>query len=283
MLKTFRILCFFLSLSWIAQAAKVDTLVVYSKAMQKNLKNAVVLPSGYQAGKPMRVLYLLHGFSDSFDAWLTKPLPDKQLLSQMADKYNTIIVCPDGGYGSWYLDSPVSKEFQYETYIIKELIPNVDSKYKTMASREGRLISGLSMGGHGALYLAGRNPSIFIAAGSIAGALDISSINAERGGDIDKWFTKLLGPVTQYADRYKAHSVIHMTEKFKSSGLKLIVDCGTSDFLYEANKAFHKKMLEEGIPHEYTERPGEHNWTYFVNSLEYHMIFFQKVLAQLPQ
>jgi S-formylglutathione hydrolase FrmB len=251
--------------------------------MKKNLKNAVVLPGSYQSGKPMRVLYLLHGFSDPFDAWLTKPLPEKGLVSQMADKYNTIIVCPDGGYGSWYLDSPVTKEFQYETYIIKELIPTVDSKYKTIASREGRLISGLSMGGHGALYLAGRNPSTFIAAGSIAGALDISSINAERGGDIEKWFTRLLGPVTQNAERYKEHSVINMTGKFKSSGLKLIVDCGTSDFLYEANKAFHKKMLEEGVPHEYTERPGEHNWPYFANSLEYHMIFFQKALAQLPQ
>src|SRR5690349_5873 len=129
MLKSFKILCFCLCLAWTAQAAKVDTLAVYSKAMQKNLKNAVVLPSGYQSGKPMRVLYLLHGFSDSFDAWLTKPSLDKQLVSLMADKYNTIIVCPDGGYGSWYLDSPVSKDFQYETYIIKELIPTVDSKY----------------------------------------------------------------------------------------------------------------------------------------------------------
>ncbi len=97
------------------------------------------------------------------------------------------------------------------------------------------------------------------------------------------WFTKLLGDPTQHMDRYKAHSVMHMTDKLKASGLKLIIDCGTADFLYKTNKAFHQKMLEEGVPHEYTERPGEHNWLYFANSLEYHLVFFQKVLAQLPQ
>ena len=163
MIKTVQLFCVCLFISFISQAAKVDTLTVYSKAMKKNLKNAVTLPSGYTTGKPLRVLYLLHGFSDSFDAWLTKA-PDKDLVGKMADKYNMIIVCPDGGYGSWYLNSPKAKDFQYETYIIKELIPAVDSKYKTFAAREGRFISGLSMGGHGALYLAGRNPNLFVAA-----------------------------------------------------------------------------------------------------------------------
>jgi S-formylglutathione hydrolase FrmB len=251
--------------------------------MKKNLKNAVVLPANYTSGKSLRVLYLLHGFSDSFNAWLTKPLPDKQLVSKMADKYNLIIVCPDGGFGSWYLDSPEAKDFQFETFIINELIPEVDKKYKTISSREGRLISGLSMGGHGALYLAGRNSDKFIAAGSIAGALDLAAIARDRQGDIQNWFVKLLGNPSQQAERYNAHSVMHMTDKLKASGLKLIIDCGTSDFLYETNKAFHQKMLQEGVPHEYTERPGEHNWLYFANSLEYHLVFFQKVLAQLSQ
>jgi S-formylglutathione hydrolase FrmB len=149
--------------------------------MKKQLKAAVVVPAGYTSVKPIRVLYLLHGFSDSFNAWLTKPVPDKQLVNKLADAYNLLIVCPDGGYGSWYLDSPVDKNFQYETFIIQELIPHIDKKYKTIASKEGRLISGLSMGGHGALYLAARNPDKFIAAGSIAGAVDLEAIAKESG------------------------------------------------------------------------------------------------------
>jgi S-formylglutathione hydrolase FrmB len=282
MFKTAQLFCVCLFISVVSQAARVDTLTVYSKSMKKNLKNAVTFPSANTSGKPLQVLYLLHGFSDSFDAWLTKA-PDKDLVGKMADKYNMIIVCPDGGYGSWYLDSPKDKGFQYETYIIKELIPTVDSKYKTIAAREGRFISGLSMGGHGALYLAGRNPSTFVAAGSIAGALDMSVTAVERKGEITDWFQKLLGDPAANTQVYKDHSVMHMTNKLKASGLKLIIDCGTSDFLYKNNKDFHAKMLAEGVPHEYTERPGEHNWAYFANSLEYHMVFFQKVLTQLPQ
>jgi S-formylglutathione hydrolase FrmB len=251
--------------------------------MNKNLKAAVVLPVGYTSGKPVQVLYLLHGFSDSFNAWLTKPLPDKQLVSKLADTYNLLIVCPDGGYGSWYLNSPETKEFQYETFIIQELIPHIEKQYKTIAGREGRLISGLSMGGHGALYLAARNPDKFIAAGSIAGAVDLASIAKDRGGDIKKWLTTLLGDMQQYPDRYKAHSVMYMTDKLKASGLKLIIDCGTSDFLFESNKALHHKLLNAGIAHHYIERPGEHNWHYFADALEYHLVFFKKVLALSPQ
>jgi S-formylglutathione hydrolase FrmB len=265
------------------QAATVDTLTIHSKSMNKNIKAAVVMPAVYTSGKPLQVLYLLHGFSDSFNAWLTKPLPDKQLLNKMADTYHLLIVCPDGGYGSWYLDSPLKKEFQYETFIIQELIPQIDKKYKTIAGREGRLISGLSMGGHGALYLAARNPDKFLAAGSIAGAVDLEAIARERGGDIEKWLTNLLGDVNQQQDRYKAHSVIHLTGKLKDAGLKLIIDCGTSDFLFEHNKALHQKLLQEGIAHHYIERPGEHNWQYFADALEYHLVFFKKSLARPSQ
>jgi S-formylglutathione hydrolase FrmB len=269
--------------SFSVQAATVDTLTIHSKSMNKNLKAAVVIPAVYTSGKPLQVLYLLHGFSDSFNAWLTKPLPDKQLLNKMADTYHVLIVCPDGGYGSWYLDSPLKKEFQYETFIIQELIPYIDKKYKTVAGREGRLITGLSMGGHGALYLAARNPDKFLAAGSIAGAVDLEAIARERGGDIEKWLTNLLGDVNQQQDRYKAHSVIHLTGKLKDAGLKLIIDCGTSDFLFEHNKALHQKLLQEGIAHHYIERPGEHNWQYFADALEYHLVFFKKSLARPSQ
>src|SRR5688500_17519051 len=86
-----------------SQAATVDTLSIRSKSMNKQLKAAVVVPASYTSGKPLRVLYLLHGFSDSFNAWLTKSVPDKELVNKIADTYNVLIVCPDGGYGSWYL------------------------------------------------------------------------------------------------------------------------------------------------------------------------------------
>jgi S-formylglutathione hydrolase FrmB len=262
------------------QAARIDTLTVRSNAMNKDVKAAVALPAAYDGNKSLPVMYLLHGFSDTFRAWLTLP-PEKGLVARLADQYGVIIVMPDGGYGSWYLDSPLDKSSQYETFIARELVAHVDGKYKTISRREGRLITGLSMGGHGALYLAARHPDLYAAAGSIAGAVDISN----RGwfsNPIREWFVKLLGDPVQYPDRYREHSVLYLTDRFKTGNVKLIIDCGTKDFLFESNKALHAKLLEAGIPHDYTERPGQHNWAYFSNSLDYHMVFFRKVLANSP-
>jgi len=87
----------------------------------------------------------------------------------MADRYGAIIVTPDGGVDSWYFDSPVDPTYRYETFVTQELIPYIDKLYKTVADRSGRAIAGLSMGGHGALYLAIRHQELFAAAGSMSG------------------------------------------------------------------------------------------------------------------
>ena len=74
---------------------------------------------------------------------------------------------------SWYWNSPVDPKSQYETFISDELIKAIDSKYKTIKNRTGRAITGLSMGGHGALYLAIKHQDVFGAAGSMSGGVDI--------------------------------------------------------------------------------------------------------------
>jgi S-formylglutathione hydrolase FrmB len=125
------------------------------------------------------------------------------------------------------------------------------------------------------LYLAGRHPELFLAAGSISGALDLS--RDLDNASIQQWFSKILGPASENEDRYRDNSVFYMTDKLKASGLKLTIDVGTSDFLFNVNKDFHQKLLSEGIEHDYAERPGEHNWKYFSSSLEYHLLFFLKV------
>ncbi len=270
--RTKLMLAFFLLLASISEAAKVDTIPVFSSSMNRQIYNAVVLPYDYDTTHTFPVVYLLHGLTDNYSAWLTLP-PNKQLLSELADRYGYIIVCPDGGYRSFYLNSPVDKNSQYETYITKELIPYVDKIYKTIPARKGRFITGLSMGGHGALYLAIRNPDLFQAAGSISGVLDLTRKQADW---ITKEMVKVLGDPVQHADWYKAHSVYYQTNKLKASGLRVILDCGLKDFLYDINREFHKKCLDEAIAHDYIERPGQHSWTYFSNALEYHLVFFKK-------
>ncbi|WP_242927915.1 alpha/beta hydrolase [Pontibacter vulgaris] len=259
------------------QAAKVDTLVINSPAMQKTLKAGIVTPDGYKKRKngPYPVLYLLHGYSGNFSNWLKVP-PQKDLLKTMADKYQVIIVTPDGGYSSWYFNSPTDRASQYETFITQELVTDIDKKYKTIKEKNGRFISGLSMGGHGALYLAARHPELYLAAGSMSGSVNIAAIDRAK---LLKSIEAVLGPKQENQERFQENSIVHMVPQLKQSGVSFMIDCGVDDFLIEDNRELHRRLVAEKVPHDYTERPGAHSWGYWGNALEYHLLFFRKVRA----
>lgn len=175
-----------------AFAAKVDTLQIASASMGKTYKAAVVLPNSYAKGKASYpVVYLLHGAYGTFSDWLKKT-PNPNAVKDLSDQYNLIFVLPEGEKFSFYLDSPVSKESQFETFITTEVVAQVDANYRTVASKKGRVITGLSMGGHGALYLSGRHPDLYAAAGSMSGALDMGGLPDRDGLDNAN---KLMAPV----------------------------------------------------------------------------------------
>lgn len=271
-------LLLFLCLSILAaEAAKVDTLVIQSPSMQKTLKAGVVTPDSYRKKKngPYPVLYLLHGYSGNFSNWLKVP-PQKELLQAMADKYQLIIVTPDGGYSSWYYDSPLDKTSQYETFVAQELVQLIDTKYRTIRDRNGRFISGLSMGGHGALYLAARHPELYLAAGSMSGSVNIAAIDRQS---LLQSIEAVLGPKQENQHRFEENSIVHMVPQLKQSGVQLVIDCGVDDFLIEDNRELHRRLVAEKVAHDYTERPGAHSWAYWGNSLEHHLLFFQKARA----
>ena len=96
------------------RAQWVDTVSVYSPSMDKQVKNLVILPEGYEADPARRypVVYLLHGYNNRYDSWLRKTKPE---LPRTATAYGTIIVCPDGA-SSWYWDSPKDPSYRYETF-----------------------------------------------------------------------------------------------------------------------------------------------------------------------
>src|SRR4051812_22461735 len=153
-----------------SRAGNTDTIAVYSKAMHKNIPCVVITPAGYKkAGHHYPVLYLLHGYGGNYAQW-SKTAPQ---LSARADEMNMIIVCPDGGIGSWWLDSPIDSAFRYETFVAAELVGYIDSRYPTMANRAHRAITGLSMGGHGGFYLGIRHKDLFGACGATSGGVDI--------------------------------------------------------------------------------------------------------------
>ena len=250
----------------VLSAAQLDTLRIPSPSMHKTISAVIVIPDAYHEGRErFPVVYLLHGYSGSYRDW-AKHLD----LRPLADRYGFILICPDGGYNSWYLDSPLDVASQYETHIIKEVIPFVDNHYRTIRGKNGRAITGLSMGGHGALYLAARHPGLFYAAASMSGGVDLTY-------STKKWEIALkLGPYKKYPDRWHRNSVVNMIDQLKKAGLKLLVDCGVKDIFINNNRQLHQKLLNAGVDHDYVERPGGHSWAYWINALEYHLLFFYK-------
>lgn len=267
---------------WYAQASTVDSLDVPSAVMNKAYKAAVVLPASYANSKAAYpVLYLLHGGSGHFNDWLNKT-PDKMLVKNLADQFNIIIVMPEGETFGWYLDSPVDPTNKFETYITKEVIQKIDNTYRTVKSNKGRVITGLSMGGHGAMYLSSRHPDLFCAAGTMSGAMDMNytrfRVNEDFAKSLKDRFQKLLGTADTSNDVYIKNSIINMVDAIKKNGMPVIIDCGVDDFLIEANRELHHRLVFNNVPHDYTERPGAHTWEYWENSLPYHLLFFSKVL-----
>jgi len=259
-------------------AAKVDTLQIASPAMGKTYKAAVVLPNSYaKSNSSYPVLYLLHGAYGTFSDWLKKT-PNTSMVKDLADRYNIIIVMPDGEVFSFYIDSPVNKSSQFETYITGEVVQKIDQTYRTVANKKGRAISGLSMGGHGALYLSGQHPDLYCAAGSMSGVVDMGGIpDRDTSENTNKLMAPVFGSQGATREQYSSYAVINMIGKLKSNQLPLIIDCGVSDFLIESNRELHRRMVYHQIPHDYIERPGAHTWDYWENALPFHVVFFNKI------
>ena len=253
-------------------AGQVDTLEIYSAAMQKSIRCVVIRPDTYNStADPYPVVYLLHGWSGDYTGWLG----DAPHLQQLVDRYNLLIVCPDGGYDSWYLDSPVDTTVRYETHITHEVVDYIDYYYNTIRSPQSRAIAGLSMGGHGAMFLASRHPELYGAAGSMAGGLDL------RGFKKNNWDLQgVLGrPETQW-ENWERYSVVNAVSQFQKNQQALIIDCGVGDFFLEANREMHQRLLAAGVAHEYTERPGEHNGEYWSGAVEFQILFFARFFGR---
>ena len=252
-------------------AAHVDTLLVKSPSMKKEIQVVVVIPDkalGQQA-VACPVIYMLHGHGGNAKTWITV----KPELPQIADEKGIIFICPDGA-NSWYWDSPKNPQYRYETFVTKELVNYIDRHYKTIADRKGRAITGLSMGGHGAMWSAIRHKELFGAAGTTSGGMDIRPFPKN-------WeMSKQLGDKDTNPKVWDEHTVMTQIDKLQKGDLAIIVDCGEADFFLEVNKQFHNRLLEKGIEHDFITRPGTHNGTYWNNSIDYQILFFSKFFGK---
>ena len=222
----------------------------FSKALQKMTAATIILPESDTPG-PYPTLYLLHGLSDDHTAWQRRTSIERYVQGTPL-----IVVMPDSGRG-FYTDAVAGPA--YETAIVENLRSYVETVFNASASRGARCLSGLSMGGYGAVKLALRRPDLFCSATSLSGALGFSHwpLRDDAWGDEMKRIigdSAAGGPNDLYA----------LSESVAASDRPAIrIDCGVDDFLIEDNRAFHKHLDKLGIPHEYEEYPGAHTWDYW--------------------
>ena len=235
-----------------------------SKLMGRKINYGVLLPANYEAGastgRRYPVLYLLHGLTGHFDNWFEK----SAILDHIKDR-DVIVVAAEGEDG-WYTDSQANERDKYESYIIKELIPEIDAKYRTLARRDSRFIAGLSMGGYGAIKFGLKYPEMFSVVGSFSGAIGAATITEKTfPGSIGKTIDSILGP-SDSATR-KANDpfeIIRGTTPDKIKSYPFIyLDCGSEDFLFPNNREFVSLLVEKKVPHEFRQLPGGHTWTYW--------------------
>lgn len=248
---------------------RVSTEELNSRLMGRKMPYRVILPEAYwsksETGRRFGVIYLLHGLTGHFDNWTDRT----QLIDHSAD-YDLIIVTPEGENG-WYTDNLTKDGQMYESYVIKELIPEIDKRYRTIDRKDHRAIAGLSMGGYGALKFGLKYPDVFSVAGSFSGALGAASVTEkEIPGAIGRTIDAIFGPAG--TETRKANDLFDMIRRATPDKIKsypfLYLDCGAEDLLFQNNRDFADLLLEKKVPHEFRYRPGSHNWKYWNEQVE---------------
>src|SRR6185437_16621344 len=148
------------------QHSLVSNAVFHSVSLAREMHYRILLPRSYENGGRFPVLYLLHGIYGDYKNWDTRTG-----LENYVKNLNIIIVMPDAD-DSWYTNSATVPADKFEDYIAKDLIAEIDEKYRTIHDGHQRAIAGLSMGGYGAVKFGIKYPELFAFAGSLSGALD---------------------------------------------------------------------------------------------------------------
>ncbi len=275
---------FLLSLSSFALAqssvAKYEYFYLQSDLMWRKMPYRVIYPKDCFESKDKRyaVIYLLHGLSGNYKNWT-----ERTDVLRHALEYDFLIVTVEGENG-WYVDSSVKPNSFYESYIVKELIPEVDRKFRTVADRRYRIIAGLSMGGYGAIKFGLKYPDKFAIVGSFSGALAATSINEKKTLE---WIAKsLLDAFGETgSETRKANDIFQIVQNLSEEKIKALpfiyLDCGTEDFLFKDNQEFARLLAEKKVRHEYRQLPGAHTWSYWNSQLQQFLLLSKKFIEEL--
>jgi putative tributyrin esterase len=229
---------------------------------------AVLLPNGYDAtSKRYPVLFLLHGGGQTHTAF-----PSRGWFTREAAAREMIVVLPNGGR-SFFANAAGLAEARYEDLIARDLVEYVDTHYRTLATREGRAIAGISMGGFGSALIALRHPDLFGTAGPLSAPL--ASARAEGG---DGGASRLVFGAPGSDERRARDPLTLVTQLVPDRAPYFYVACGLGDPLLGASREFVRQLAARNLPHRAVEVPGGHTWAVWDEQLK---AFFD-VLATRP-
>jgi len=214
------------------------------------------------ANRPIKTLFLLHGYTGDADNWVPWYL---------ADKYNFAVVIPNGENSFW-LDG-ISTGHAFCKFLGEELLEYVRRVFGLAQTKEDTYIMGLSMGGFGALHTALYYPDKFGHATALSPALivhEVANLKEGEGNVIAnyEYFRECFGNPTKVLE--SDNNPEKLIKKIKAEGKKcpeIYMACGFDDNLLEPNREFHKFLESEGIEHTYVEDEGKHDmefWSRYV-------------------
>ena len=283
-----------LASSALAQS-RIDCSALNSRILQRSVRYCVYLPSGYDAGAklPARlypVLYFLHGLGDNeqtlFNSGGWTLLDDLRNQHKMGD---FLIVAPDARR-TFYINSADGK-VRYSDFFLEEFMPYIESKYRIRKGRSGRAISGVSMGGYGALRLAFAHPELFSAASAQSAALITDSpqeLDAamQSGSPLAGVLAAVFGnPINP--SHWNANSVFMLARQHTPALRQQAIyfNCGQNDnYGFEKGAAaLDAQLKKENVKHEYRPYSGDHSLTYFLSHFAEVMEFHSQAFGLLKE
>ncbi len=246
----------------------IETVEFESEALSGTGRMNVLVPDTGKARYP--TVYMQHGLGDTYEtffAWTD--------LEDYARDVEVIIVTPDGGDG-WYCNDPRDGGAAWEDHIAGEVVDHVDANFPTIASREGRAMAGFSMGGYGAMMLALKHPDRFAAVCTQAGSFAFGHALRPDRPERSAFMQAVAPPGGQY-------DLFTMTEAMAAAGggtdVAIRFAVGTGDHLLDVNRQFHAHLEGLGLPHEYAEVDGGHQWSTVNRELPGMLAFVARHLA----
>ncbi len=257
--------------------SRIDCNALNSKILKSTVHYCVYLPAGYDAvaakgtAENYPVLYFLHGLGDNertlFNSGGWTLLDDLRRQHKIGE---FVIAAPEGGR-TFYINS-ADGSVRYSDFFLQEFIPLIEGKYRVSRNRNKRAISGISMGGYGALRFAFSHPEMFSAVSAQSAALITETpqeldIAARSGAPLGKLLATVFGnPID--VRHWNDNSPFVLAKKNIAALRRLAIyfNCGQDDnYGFEKGAAaLHEQLQKENVTHEYHSYPGDHSFSYFM-------------------